>query len=120
MDVASALVFLHSKGLVHLDVKSLNILLKGNRTEAKLGDLGLAKLIPDGQLALQNTLPGTPAYSAPEVMQAQLQWRLRTQGRKDHFKTEVRGVLSGLLSLGSVRAVSVYLSRCTLGEKRSQ
>lgn len=28
VDVASALVFLHSKGLLHLDVKSLNILLK--------------------------------------------------------------------------------------------
>lgn len=90
LDIASALVFLHSKGLVHLDVKSLNILLKSGRTEAKLGDLGLARLVPDGRLALQNTLPGTPAYSAPEVIQAQLQWRLRTQGRKDQFKTEVR------------------------------
>jgi serine/threonine protein kinase len=90
VDIASALVFLHSKGLVHLDVKSLNILLKGNRTEAKLADLGLSKMVPDGQLSLMNTLPGTPAYSAPEVMEAQLQWRLRTVGRRDEFKTEVR------------------------------
>ena len=90
VDIASALVFLHSKGLIHLDVKSLNILLKGRRTEAKLADLGLARLVPDGHLALNNTLPGTPAYSAPEVIQAQLQWRLRTQGRKDQFRTEVR------------------------------
>ena len=90
VDVASALVFLHSKGVVHLDCKSLNILLKGRRTEAKLGDLGLAKLIPDGHLALQNTLPGTPAYSAPEVLRAQLSWRLRTQGRRDQFHTQVR------------------------------
>lgn len=89
LDVASALVFLHSKGLVHLDVKSLNILLKGRRAEAKLGDLGLARMVPDGHLSLLQTLPSTPAYSSPEVIQAQLQWRLRTQGRKDLFKTEV-------------------------------
>jgi serine/threonine protein kinase len=89
VDIASALVFLHSKGLVHLDVKSLNILLKGNRMEAKLADLGLSKMVPDGHLSLMNTLPGTPAYSAPEVIGAQLQWRLRTMGRRDQFKTEV-------------------------------
>ena len=63
--------------------------MQGRRTEAKLGDLGLAKLIPDGHLALQHTLAATPAYSAPEVMQAQLSWRLRTQGRRDLFHTEV-------------------------------
>ena len=53
MDIASALVFLHSEGLVHLDVKSLNILLVGKRREAKLSDLGLARMVPDGSLALQ-------------------------------------------------------------------
>jgi len=59
VDIASALVFLHSKGLVHLDVKSLNILLKGGRSEAKLADLGLSKMVADGQqLSLMNTLPG--------------------------------------------------------------
>ena len=63
--------------------------MKGKGTEAKLADLGLAKLVPDGHLALQQTLPGTPAYSAPEVIQAQLSWRLRTQGRREQFRTSV-------------------------------
>ena len=79
--------------------------LQGKRTEAKLGDLGLAKLVPDGQLALLQTLPGTPAYSAPEVMQAQLSWRLRTQGRQDHFRTSV----SPLLALISPQACNFKL-----------
>ena len=69
--------------------------MQGRRTEAKLGDLGLAKLIPDGHLALQHTLPGTPAYSAPEVVQAQLSWRLRTQGRRDQFHTQASHQTSG-------------------------
>ena len=63
--------------------------MQGRRTEAKLGDLGLAKLIPEGHLALQHTLPATPLYSAPEVLQAQLSWRLRTKGRRDQFHTQV-------------------------------
>lgn len=89
VDIASALVFLHTKGLVHLDIKSLNILLGQGRNEAKLADLGLARLVKEGNLDLQHTLPGTPAYSAPEVMRAQIQWRLRSQGQKELFSTEV-------------------------------
>ena len=89
MDIASALVFLHTKGLVHLDIKSLNILLGQGRKEAKLADLGLARLVKEGNLDLQHTLPGTPAYSAPEVMRAQIQWRLRNQGQEGLFSTEV-------------------------------
>ena len=89
MDIASALVFLHTKGLVHLDIKSLNILLGQGRKEAKLADLGLARLVKEGNLDLQHTLPGTPAYSAPEVMRAQIQWRLRNQGQQGLFSTEV-------------------------------
>ena len=89
MDIASAMVFLHTKGLVHLDIKSLNILLGQGRKEAKLADLGLARLVKEGNLDLLHTLPGTPAYSAPEVMRAQMQWRLRNQGQKGLFSTEV-------------------------------
>lgn len=74
---------------MHLDVKSLNILLGQGRKEAKLADLGLARLVKEGNLDLLQTLPGTPAYSAPEVMRAQMQWRLRQQGQKGLFSTEV-------------------------------
>lgn len=94
VDIASALVFLHTKGLVHLDIKSLNILLGQGRKEAKLADLGLARLVKEGKnLDLAQTLPGTPAYSAPEVMRAQIQWRLRNQGATGIFSTEVGFVI---------------------------
>lgn len=104
MDIASALVFLHTKGLVHLDIKSLNILLGQGRKEAKLADLGLARLVKEGNLDLQHTLPGTPAYSAPEVMRAQIQWRLRNQGQQGLFSTEV-SIQYERLSLAQIRAL---------------
>ncbi|KAK9787609.1 hypothetical protein WJX73_009481 [Symbiochloris irregularis] len=44
MDVAKGLVFLHSKKIAHLDLKTPNILLSNN-DEAKISDVGLGKLI---------------------------------------------------------------------------
>lgn len=45
MDVASALVQMHSRGVVHVDLKPENVFLvnrPGGGLMAKLGDLGLA------------------------------------------------------------------------------
>ena len=44
MDVARALAYLHSKRIVHLDVKSANVLLSRDGT-AKLGDVGMARIM---------------------------------------------------------------------------
>jgi serine/threonine protein kinase len=43
MDVASGLHFLHSKNIVHMDIKSPNILLN-RHYQAKIADVGLAKI----------------------------------------------------------------------------
>ena len=43
-DIARALEFIHLQGIVHHDVKSLNILLNEDSTEAKLADFGEAKV----------------------------------------------------------------------------
>jgi serine/threonine protein kinase len=42
MDVASGLHFLHSRRIIHMDIKSPNVLLNRFGT-AKLADVGLAK-----------------------------------------------------------------------------
>jgi serine/threonine protein kinase len=42
MFIARSLTFLHSQGIVHLDLKPANILMKGQRP--KIGDFGSAKL----------------------------------------------------------------------------
>ena len=44
-EIASALRYLHAQGVVHRDVKSLNILLD-HRWRAKLGDFGDAITLP--------------------------------------------------------------------------
>ncbi|KAL4418721.1 hypothetical protein ABPG77_008592 [Micractinium sp. CCAP 211/92] len=65
-DVAKALNFLHARGIVHLDVKSSNILLTASGT-AKLGDVGLARILHSTYLS-ELPLVGTFAWVAPEVL----------------------------------------------------
>ena len=62
--VTEALDFIHSKDMVHRDVKPSNILLADNGS-VKLSDLGLARAITAATTA---SVGGTLFYMAPEVM----------------------------------------------------
>jgi len=67
LDVARGLAYLHSRGIVHLDVKSLNVLLAHDLT-AKLADCGAARALGDGDRATLTSPAGTLAWMAPEIM----------------------------------------------------
>jgi len=63
-DVAYAMTFLHSKGLIHRDLKSNNLLV-GENWKVKVCDFGFSRRVSKGELM---TLCGTDEWMAPEVM----------------------------------------------------
>ena len=67
-DVAMALAFLHSNGIVHRDLSSNNILLIGG-TKAKVTDFGMSRLIEKNpRMTPLTQCPGTLVYMAPEAL----------------------------------------------------
>ena len=69
-DVTLALSFLHSNGIVHRDLSSNNVLLRGNIL-AKVTDFGMARLGDQNPRATQFTFtmcPGTDVYMPPEAV----------------------------------------------------
>ncbi|GAB3268189.1 serine/threonine-protein kinase [Sinomonas notoginsengisoli] len=69
VDLASALAYVHSLGIVHRDIKPANILVpaaSGSERPAKLTDFGIARLTDASKLTVTNTTIGTANYLSPE------------------------------------------------------
>lgn len=66
-NLISALNYLHSRRILHRDLKPQNILLNEMGMDAKLCDFGLARNMTR-ETHLLTSIKGTPLYMAPEVM----------------------------------------------------
>jgi serine/threonine protein kinase len=68
--VAKGMAYLHAKGIMHRDLKTLNVLLD-EKNVPKIADFGLSKHKDRGQNEVQSEQTanvGTPVYMAPELM----------------------------------------------------
>ncbi|EOA23586.1 hypothetical protein CARUB_v10016781mg [Capsella rubella] len=101
IETASALSFLHTKGIIHRDVKTTNILLDSNY-QVKVADFGLSRLFPMDQTHISTAPQGTPGYVDPEYYQC-----YRLNEKSDVYSFGV--VLSELIS--SKEAVDITRHR---------
>ena len=66
--VCLAVMHLHENGIVHRDLKTLNIMLVRNDRQIKLGDLGVSRQVSANTFMLK-TFYGTPLYLSPELVE---------------------------------------------------
>jgi Tol biopolymer transport system component len=68
VQLADALDYAHSRGVIHRDIKPANILVEAE-DRVVLTDFGIAKAVGAERLTMTGVRPGTPQYMSPEQAQ---------------------------------------------------
>ncbi|CAI8033551.1 Probable serine/threonine-protein kinase kinX [Geodia barretti] len=72
-DIALALAYLHGNSIIHRDLSSNNILLRGGGSQAKVTDFGMSKMVEANPRMTRSKItqcPGTPVFMPPEALRA--------------------------------------------------
>ena len=96
--VANGIVYLHSRNVVHRDIKPDNILVFcDSKVTAKLSDFDLSKVLdPDVETSVMTTNIGTFAFKAPEFFQ-------RTKDEHIYYHRNVDVFAAGLTYLAMIQ-----------------
>ena len=82
-NVANALDYAHSKGIVHRDIKPANIMYLKDTKEVKVADFGIARITSSSKTKT-GVILGTPSYMSPEQISG-----YKVDGRSDIFSLGV-------------------------------
>lgn len=70
LDVATGMTYLHSKGILHGDLKTVNVMVDND--QALIADFGLSKIKSEATRGTSSTaFAGTPGFVAPELIEGE-------------------------------------------------
>ena len=117
-EVADALAYAHSRGVIHRDIKPDNILLSRDGMRAMVTDFGIARALTTGggdgsesRLTATGVAIGTPAYMSPE----QCAGDRSVDGRSDLYSLGVvtYQMLCGIPPFAGANTVGMLLKQVT-------
>jgi serine/threonine-protein kinase len=110
-EVAWALAYAHSQGVVHRDVKTDNIMLEEGTGRALVADFGIARLVRGAAGLDGGEVVGTPEFMSPEQALGE-----GVDGRSDLYALGVVGyfALSATLPFDAERAADVLAQQVTM------